>query len=137
MHAGNVGKDAAYRTNTGKPMMNNNAKPQSTNGENLRPVAWDTIKLTPFRKNFYQPSPGVSNQSPVDIEEFLSTHQITLKGNELPAPCMEFHDGVFPPYVMEEIQKQGFEKPTSIQAQAWPIALSGRDLVGTYRSILL
>lgn len=31
---------------------------------------------------------------------------------------------------MEEIRKQGFAEPTAIQAQGWPIALSGRDLVG-------
>lgn len=27
-------------------------------------------------------------------------------------------------------RKQGFADPTSIQAQGWPIALSGRDMVG-------
>lgn len=26
--------------------------------------------------------------------------------------------------------KKGFEKPTAIQSQAWPMILSGRDLVG-------
>lgn len=27
-------------------------------------------------------------------------------------------------------RKQGFAEPTAIQAQGWPIALSGRDMVG-------
>lgn len=27
-------------------------------------------------------------------------------------------------------RKQGFSQPTPIQAQGWPIALSGRDMVG-------
>nr|CAI5827785.1 unnamed protein product [Callosobruchus analis] len=31
---------------------------------------------------------------------------------------------------MEEIFKQGYEAPTPIQAQGWPIALSGKDMVG-------
>ena len=31
---------------------------------------------------------------------------------------------------MKEIQAVGFEKPTAIQAQGWPMALSGRDFVG-------
>merc|ERR1712072_579924 len=35
-----------------------------------------------------------------------------------------------PDYCMKEIEKQGYSKPTAIQAQAWPIAMSGRDLVG-------
>lgn len=31
---------------------------------------------------------------------------------------------------MEEINRMGFDNPTAIQAQGWPIALSGRDMVG-------
>lgn len=33
-------------------------------------------------------------------------------------------------YVLEEIRHIGFEKPTPIQCQGWPMALSGRDMVG-------
>lgn len=31
---------------------------------------------------------------------------------------------------MNTIIKQGYEQPTAIQSQGWPIALSGRDMVG-------
>ena len=31
---------------------------------------------------------------------------------------------------MEEIRKQGFEKPSPIQSQAWPVLLNGEDLIG-------
>lgn len=31
---------------------------------------------------------------------------------------------------MEEIKKAGFTEPTAIQAQGWPMALKGRDLIG-------
>lgn len=53
-----------------------------------------------------------------------------MKGHDIPGPILEFHEGDFPDYAMREIKKQGFEKPTAIQAQGWPIALSGRDMVG-------
>lgn len=33
-------------------------------------------------------------------------------------------------YVMQEITKAGFVEPTPIQAQGWPMALEGRDLIG-------
>ena len=33
-------------------------------------------------------------------------------------------------YVMQEIAKAGFVEPTAIQAQGWPMALNGRDLIG-------
>jgi len=32
-------------------------------------------------------------------------------------------------YVLEEVTKAGFTEPTPIQAQGWPMALLGRDLV--------
>lgn len=57
-----------------------------------------------------------------------------MKGTDLPPPNLEFHDDVFPDYVMTEVKRQGFKKPTPIQAQSWPIALSGRDLVGIART---
>lgn len=31
---------------------------------------------------------------------------------------------------MKVVREQKFEEPTPIQAQGWPVALSGRDLVG-------
>lgn len=37
---------------------------------------------------------------------------------------------VFTAYVMDVINKQNFTEPTPIQAQGWPLALSGKDMVG-------
>jgi superfamily II DNA/RNA helicase len=33
-------------------------------------------------------------------------------------------------YVLREIEAAGFRSPTPIQCQGWPMALSGRDMVG-------
>ena len=33
------------------------------------------------------------------------------------------------PRCIPQIQRAGFKAPTPIQAQAWPVALNGRDLV--------
>jgi len=37
---------------------------------------------------------------------------------------------MFPDYLLYEIKKAGFTNPTQIQSQGWPMALSGRDVVG-------
>lgn len=112
----------------------NGSNGQSQNGSTLRAIDWSKVSLTPFRKNFYKTPSAVLNQSKVDIDLFLKTHEITLRGSDLPPPNMEFHDEVFPDAVMYGVKKSGFEKPTPIQAQSWPIALSGRDLVGIART---
>ena len=35
-----------------------------------------------------------------------------------------------PEYVLTEVLKQGFDKPTPIQSQGWPMALKGKNMVG-------
>lgn len=72
----------------------------------------------------------MTRRSAAEIESYRSQNQITVKGREVPAPSIYFEEGGFPDYAMKEILKQGFPHPTPIQAQGWPIALSGRDLVG-------
>ncbi|KAG6459593.1 ATP-dependent RNA helicase dbp2 isoform X1 [Manduca sexta] len=99
-------------------------------GGNLRKIRWDNVVLTPFQKNFYVPHPNVQRRSQAEIEAYRSQHQITVKGRDVPAPSIYFEEGGFPDYAMKEILKQGFPNPTPIQAQGWPIALSGRDMVG-------
>lgn len=99
-------------------------------GGSLRKVRWDDVSLQPFRKDFYVPHDSVQSRTPHDVEVYRSQHSIMVKGKDVPAPNIYFEEGGFPDYAMREILKQGFPHPTPIQAQGWPIALSGRDLVG-------
>jgi ATP-dependent RNA helicase DDX5/DBP2 len=48
----------------------------------------------------------------------------------VPRPVQSFFEAGFPDYILSEIKKAGFKEPSAIQCQAWPMALSGRDLVG-------
>lgn len=89
-----------------------------------------TGPLVAFEKNFYNPPDSVLTRPLVEIQNYRDEHEITIKGTEIPHPSLELNENGFPDYIMGEIQTQGFSKPTIIQSQAWPIALSGRDLVG-------
>lgn len=71
----------------------------------------------------------MSCRTPQEIERFCLKNEITTKGRDIPPPLLDFSEGGFPEYCLREIYKCGFEKPTAIQAQGWPIALSGRDMV--------
>ena len=69
-------------------------------------------------------------RSQYEIGQYRSENQITVRGSNVLNPVLEFSDAGFPPQLMSLFREQGFERPTSIQAQSWPFALSGRDLVG-------
>jgi len=99
-------------------------------GDRLRKPRWDVGKLTKFEKNFYQESPVVSARSQEEINRFYNDFEITVKGNGVPKPLFNFDEAGFPGTVMTQIYKQNWERPTAIQAQGWPMALSGRDVVG-------
>lgn len=118
-------------SNDRRPYDNNKSNsPGRVNGDNLPNIVWSELKLTPIEKNFYKPCDAVAARPQSEVDGFLSVNAITLKGSSIPTPSMEFSEGGFPEYVMDSIKRLGFDKPTAIQAQGWPIALSGRDMVG-------
>ena len=64
-----------------------------------------------------------------EVVLFRQNSEITVKGDGIPNPIQSFEEGNFPNYVMNGIREHGYDRPTPIQAQGWPIALSGQDLV--------
>lgn len=73
-------------------------------------------------------------QSP---EEFRSLHQITVVGRDeqghsifvCPDPMTTFSSTPFATPIRKALEAAGFSNPTPTQAQSWPIALQGRDIV--------
>ncbi|XP_037046610.1 DEAD-box ATP-dependent RNA helicase 20-like isoform X4 [Bradysia coprophila] len=97
-------------------------------GKGLEAPKWD--KLDPFEKNFYVPHANAVTRTEEEIADFRKKLEITVMGSSVPQPTQQLEESNFPESVMIEMKKQGFTTPTSIQAQGWPIALSGRDMVG-------
>lgn len=90
----------------------------------------DIATLPKFEKSFYKEDPAVTNRSERDVDAFRKLKEITVQGKHVPRPVETFDEAGFPKYVMDEVKAQGFPCPTAIQSQGWPMALSGRDVVG-------
>ncbi|XP_026202222.1 probable ATP-dependent RNA helicase DDX17 [Anabas testudineus] len=99
-------------------------------GDRLRKKRWDLDELPKFEKNFYSEHPEVQRMSQYDVEEYRRKKEITVCGSGCPKPVTNFHQAQFPQYVMDVLMQQNFKEPTAIQAQGFPLALSGRDMVG-------
>ncbi|XP_035258797.1 probable ATP-dependent RNA helicase DDX5 isoform X1 [Anguilla anguilla] len=99
-------------------------------GERLRKKHWNMDELPKFEKNFYQEHPDVTRRSVQEVEQYRRTKEVTVKGRDCPNPMLKFHEASFPTYVIDVITKQNFTDPTPIQSQGWPLALSGKDMVG-------
>lgn len=103
---------------------------KSTIANELTAVKWSSYNLTPFKKNFYNEDPDVSKRTPSEVEEYRTQHQITVNGRGCPNPITQFKEAGLKSSVMAVIEKNGYKEPTPIQAQGWPIVLSGKDMVG-------
>ncbi|KAF8821747.1 DEAD (Asp-Glu-Ala-Asp) box polypeptide 17 [Cardiosporidium cionae] len=103
----------------------------ATIGSRLRPVDWKNTALVPFEKNFYQEHPDVAQLTGEDVDHLRREHSITIvSGRNVPKPVTTFEKSSFPDYILESLRQLGFVAPTPIQIQGWPIAISGRDMIG-------
>ncbi|NXD82538.1 DDX43 helicase, partial [Halcyon senegalensis] len=121
----------------------NNPKRPMINWASIRENAakYEAMKwadLPPIEKNFYKESSRTASMSPEEVELWRKENNNIicedLKEGEkrcIPNPVCKFED-VFEHYpdIMANIRKVGFQKPTPIQSQAWPIILQGIDLIG-------
>ena len=72
-------------------------------------------------------SSDISTFLPVKV--YCQQHEVTTAGENVPPPLMTFEAIDCPPKILTEIYSIGFFSLTPIQAQTWPIALHGRDIV--------
>ncbi|KAF4688544.1 ATP-dependent RNA helicase dbp2 [Perkinsus olseni] len=100
-------------------------------GGGLREQDWSQMTLAKFEKNFYVEHPDVAAMSQDEVDKVRKDRQITVvHGKGVPKPIVTFEQAGFPDYILHEIKQAGFERPSPIQVQGWPVAMSGRDMVG-------
>lgn len=100
-------------------------------GHGLSQIDFNKVTdLVPFEKDFYIEHPDVSKRSEEDANAWRASKAIVVRGTDVPKPVFTFEEASMPEYILSEVLKCGFEKPTPIQSQGWPMALKGRNMVG-------
>ena len=89
------------------------------------------IDYEEFRKNFYNESIEVSEMTENDVTTLRAElDNITVRGVDPPKPITKWSQAGFGAQVLDVIRENKFESPTSIQCQALPAIMSGRDTIG-------
>lgn len=95
--------------------------------------------LPAIKKVFYIEHPAVANMAEEDVEKFrfdnnkimVENYGESVQDRIIPNPIRTFGEAYADyPEIMDEINKAGFERPSPIQCQSWPIIMSGMDLIG-------
>ncbi|XP_003748366.1 ATP-dependent RNA helicase DDX42 [Galendromus occidentalis] len=88
------------------------------------------IQYQPFEKNFYDEHPEISNLTADEVQKLRTTLGIKVIGAMASKPVVSFAHMNLDANLMKAVRKALYETPTPIQAQAIPLALNGRDLIG-------
>jgi len=99
-------------------------------GGTLGNIDFSKEGLITFEKDFYIEHPAVAARPEAEAQAWRAGKQIVILGDAVPKPCLTFEEASMPEYVLSEVMKQGFDKPTPIQSQGWPMALKGKNMVG-------
>ncbi|KAJ6399799.1 hypothetical protein OIU77_020368 [Salix suchowensis] len=107
---------------------------KKTKAEKLSIVDHSKIDYSPFRKNFYIEVKEVSRMTPDEVAAYRKLLELKIHGKDVPKPIKTWHQTGLTSKILETIKKHNYEKPMTIQAQALPIIMSGRDCIGVAKT---
>lgn len=101
----------------------------------LPSVNHNKVTYQPFRKSFYHEPSELSEMTEDELADLrLELDGIKIRGVDAPKPVQKWSQCGLGVQSLEVIQKLGYEKPSSIQAQAIPSIMSGRDVIGVAKT---
>ncbi|KAL0079638.1 P-loop containing nucleoside triphosphate hydrolase protein [Phycomyces blakesleeanus] len=103
--------------------------------KDLAPVDHSQMEYEPFRKNFYIEPPELKEMTSDQVDMLrIELDGIKIRGVNCPKPVLKWTHCGLPAGCLEVIRKLKFDKPTSIQAQAVPAIMNGRDVIGVAKT---
>ncbi|KAK9481309.1 P-loop containing nucleoside triphosphate hydrolase protein [Lipomyces japonicus] len=93
------------------------------------------VNYEPFRKQFYVEPAEISQLTEAEADEIrLNLDGIKIRGLDCPKPVQKWSQFGIPAQTMDVIKNLGYDKPTSIQSQAIPAIMAGRDVIGVAKT---
>ncbi|KAL5118254.1 pre-mRNA processing RNA-helicase [Pleosporales sp. CAS-2024a] len=98
-------------------------------------VNHEKVEYEPFRKDFYTEPAEISQMTAEEVADLRhELDGIKVKPDDVPRPVTKWAQMGLLQATMDVFTRLRYEKPTAIQAQAIPIAESGRDLIGVAKT---
>lgn len=103
--------------------------------KDLPTVNHGKMTYQPFRKSFYHEPPELSEMTEEEVADLrLELDGIKIRGMDAPKPVQKWSQCGLGVQSLDVIQKLGYDRPTSIQSQAIPAIMSGRDVIGVAKT---
>lgn len=88
------------------------------------------IVYTESLQTDWRPHRKIREKPEADHDALRKKWHILVEGTGVPPPIKNFRDMRFPEPILKALEAKGIARPTPIQVQGLPVALSGRDLIG-------
>jgi len=93
------------------------------------------VQYEPFRRNFYTEPADMQDWTEEDVANLrMELDNIKVRGVDVPKPVQTWAQCGLGVQVLDVIQNLGYPAPTSIQSQALPSIMSGRDVIGVAKT---
>lgn len=93
------------------------------------------VVYQPFRKGFYHEPQELSEMTEDEVADLrLELDGIKIRGVDAPKPVQKWSQCGLGVQSLDVIQRLGYDKPTSIQSQAIPAIMAGRDVIGVAKT---
>ncbi|KAL1475521.1 hypothetical protein MTO96_037230 [Rhipicephalus appendiculatus] len=97
---------------------------------NLCPPDWAKFPLPNYENESFREHTMTSQRSTEEVEAFRKANDVVITGRDLPNPILTIDEANFPKFLRRNIEARNHGSSVSaLQAQCWPVALRGRDLV--------
>jgi len=88
------------------------------------------IKYTEPMKTDWRAPRHIRETTEEERDRLRRKWHILVEGDDVPPPIKDFKDMRLPAPTLQLLKSKGIERPTPIQVQGLPVALSGRDMIG-------
>lgn len=88
------------------------------------------VRYTKSMRTDWRPFPRHRAMTAARAAELRKQWHIVVEGEDVPPPLGSFADMRLPAPVLAALVAKGIQRPTPIQVQGVPVALSGRDMIG-------
>ncbi|KAK4514098.1 DNA helicase [Mucor velutinosus] len=88
------------------------------------------LKYTEPIKTSWTPPHYIRNLTEVDHQAVRDKWHILIEGEDPVPPIRHFQDMKLPEPILKYLKEKNIEKPSPIQIQGLPVALTGRDMIG-------
>ncbi|KAL1419037.1 hypothetical protein MTO96_025473 [Rhipicephalus appendiculatus] len=91
---------------------------------------WRKVYMPPFQKDVYREHIATAQRPMNEVEAYQKTNYITVSGRGIAKPILHIDEACFPEVVSKAVEAiNPGSAPSAIEAQCWPVALKGKDLV--------